>query len=88
MFNCHYKPYLERQAADAAELRRDEAVRIPCTLDYSQLQLSAEDREKLEQARPETLAQAQRISGVTPAALMLLLQHIRRRQGSRRERSA
>ena len=88
VFNCHYKPYLERQAADAAELRRDEAVRIPCTLDYSQLQLSAEDREKLEQARPETLAQAQRISGVTPAALMLLLQHIRRRQGSRRERSA
>ena len=80
VYNCHYRPYLQRQAADAAALGRDEAVRIPPSLDYSQMQLSAEDREKLEQIRPTTLAQAQRISGVTPAALLVLLQHIRRRQ--------
>lgn len=84
VFNCHYRPYLDRQTAQAAELQRDEAVRIPATIDYSELQLSTEDREKLEDARPETLAQAQRISGVTPAALVLLLQHMRRRHGPRK----
>ena len=79
-YNCHYRPYLQRQAADAEELLRDHAVNIPRNMDYSVLQLSAEDREKLEDYRPETLAQAQRISGVTPAAMMMLLQYLRRRQ--------
>jgi len=78
--NCHYRPYLQRQAADAEELLRDHAVNIPRNMDYSVLQLSAEDKEKLEARRPETLAQAQKISGVTPAAMMMLLQHLRRRQ--------
>ncbi len=44
------------------------------------MQLSAEDREKLGAARPATIAAAQRIPGVTPAALLLLLQHVRRRE--------
>ena len=63
-----------------AELRRDEALRIPDSLDYSQMQLSAEDREKLSAHRPASLAQAQRIPGVTPSALLMLLQHVRKRQ--------
>lgn len=63
-----------------ADLRRDEALRIPDSLDYSKMQLSAEDREKLSAARPASLAAAQRISGVTPAALLMLLQHVRKRQ--------
>jgi tRNA uridine 5-carboxymethylaminomethyl modification enzyme len=84
-YNCHYRPYLQRQAADAEELVRDHLVNIPRNMDYSVLQLSAEDREKLESSRPETLAQAQRISGVTPAAMMMLLQHLRRRQQQERK---
>lgn len=80
VFNCHYRPYLKRMEAEVAELRRDEALRIPPTLDYSALQLSAEDREKLQESRPASLAAAQRIPGVTPAALIMLLQHVRKRQ--------
>jgi tRNA uridine 5-carboxymethylaminomethyl modification enzyme len=80
VYNCHYRPYLVRQEAEAAELRREEAVAIPRDLDYAELQLSAEDREKLGEARPASLAQAQRIPGVTPAALVLLLQHLRARE--------
>lgn len=81
LFNCHYRPYLQRQAADAEDLHRDERIIIPADIDYSSLQLSAEDREKLEQARPSTLAAAQRISGVTPVAIILLLQHLKRHGG-------
>lgn len=80
--NCHYRPYLRRQLQEAAELRRDEGVPIPDDLDWDALQLSAEDREKLTEARPASLAQAQRLPGVTPAALVLLLQHLRTRQKS------
>jgi tRNA uridine 5-carboxymethylaminomethyl modification enzyme len=61
------------------QLARDEALELPGDLDYQALQLSAEDREKLSAARPASLAHAQRIPGVTPAALLLLLQHVRRR---------
>lgn len=88
-------PYLEKMEAEVAELRRDEALLIPEWLDYSALQLSAEDREKLTAARPTSLAAAQRIPGVTPSALLLLLQHVRKRQpregggdGSRRSSAA
>lgn len=78
--NCHYRPYLRKMEAEVAELRRDEALRIPEGLDYGALQLSAEDREKLSAARPASLAAAMRIPGVTPTALLLLLQHVRKRQ--------
>jgi tRNA uridine 5-carboxymethylaminomethyl modification enzyme len=87
VFNCHYRPYLAKMEAEVAELRRDEALRIPPGLDYSTLQLSAEDREKLAAAQPASLAAAQRIPGVTPSALMLLLQHVRKRQPRDRSNS-
>ncbi|WP_068310853.1 tRNA uridine-5-carboxymethylaminomethyl(34) synthesis enzyme MnmG [Polycladidibacter hongkongensis] len=74
-----YAVYLERQAADVEALRRDEELRIPASLDYNRLAgLSNELRQKLEAVRPATIGQASRIDGITPAALTLLLSHIRR----------
>ena len=84
VFNVYYRPYMKRQETQAAELLREEAVRIPHDLDYSVLQLSEEDREKLRKEKPKNLAAARKISGVTPAALVLLLQHIRKMQSVKR----
>ncbi|KAK9834334.1 hypothetical protein WJX81_007990 [Elliptochloris bilobata] len=75
VYDCHYRPYTQRQAAEAAELAAGEALELPPDLDYVALQLSAEDTEKLAAVRPATLAAAQRIPGVTPTALLLLLAH-------------
>ncbi|WP_150494883.1 tRNA uridine-5-carboxymethylaminomethyl(34) synthesis enzyme MnmG [Roseibium aquae] len=78
-----YAVYLHRQAADIAALKKDEALRIPSDFDYASLTgLSNEVRQKFETVRPGTLAQASRIDGVTPAALTLLLSHLKRRMGS------
>ena len=82
-----YAVYLDRQNADIAAFRRDEAVRLPAGLDYAAISgLSNEMRTKLETVRPGTLGQAARIEGVTPAALTLLAAHARRgeRTGSAR----
>jgi tRNA uridine 5-carboxymethylaminomethyl modification enzyme len=77
-----YAVYLDRQAADVAAFRRDEALCLPEDLDFSRLPgLSNEVRQKLEAVRPRTLGQAGRIDGITPAALTLLAAHIRRRLG-------
>ncbi|HUZ13160.1 MAG TPA: tRNA uridine-5-carboxymethylaminomethyl(34) synthesis enzyme MnmG [Caulobacteraceae bacterium] len=74
-----YAAYLERQDADVAEFRRDEALQLPGGLDYSRVGgLSSEARERLSQVRPATLGQASRIEGVTPGALTALLAHVRR----------
>ena len=74
-----YAVYLDRQQADIAAFRRDEAVRLPAHLDYGRISgLSNEMRMKLETVRPGTLGQAARIEGVTPAALTLLAAHARR----------
>lgn len=76
-----YANYVERQRQDVDALRRDEARRIPRGFEYRDIQgLSAELRDKLEAARPETLAQAGRIEGMTPAALMILLARLRQRE--------
>ena len=76
---CYYAPYLERQRRDVADLRKDEAMALPRELDYDSVgSLSAEDREKLSDAKPENIAAASRISGVTPAALVALMRHVRR----------
>ncbi len=77
--DARYAGYLERQARDIAAFRRDEALLLPETLDYVAVgSLSAEIRGKLAAARPATLGAAARISGVTPAALVALLQYVRR----------
>ncbi|MEW6437360.1 MAG: tRNA uridine-5-carboxymethylaminomethyl(34) synthesis enzyme MnmG [Pseudomonadota bacterium] len=74
--DAKYAVYLERQAADIASFRRDEALRIPESLDYRAISgLSAELRDKLIAIRPQTLGQAGRIEGITPAALTLLAAH-------------
>jgi len=69
-----YASYIERQEADVSAFRRDEALALPDPLPFAQLPgLSNEMREILARARPETLGQAARLPGVTPAALTLLL---------------
>ena len=76
-----YAGYLDRQEADILAFRRDEALDLPAGLDYGAIgALSAECRAKLESIRPATLGQAGRIPGMTPAALMALLRHVRRRE--------
>jgi tRNA uridine 5-carboxymethylaminomethyl modification enzyme len=73
-----YAAYLRRQDEDVAQLRRDEAVSIPADFDYSAIpSLSAEVRQKLVQHRPTSIAQAGRIEGVTPAALLTLLARVK-----------
>jgi tRNA uridine 5-carboxymethylaminomethyl modification enzyme len=77
--DARYAVYLERQKADIAAFRRDEALEIPQSLDFSDVGgLSNEVREKLAQVRPRTLGQAARIPGMTPAALTALLGHVHR----------
>jgi tRNA uridine 5-carboxymethylaminomethyl modification enzyme len=77
--DAKYNVYLGRQAADIASFRRDEALELPDDIDYAGLKgLSNEARQKLAALRPRTIGQAGRIDGVTPAALTLLLAHIRR----------
>ncbi len=85
--DAKYAVYLDRQAADVAAYRRDEAVELPDDLDYSVLPgLSNEARQKLQTRRPRTIGQASQIDGMTPAALTLLVAHLRRkpRQGGTR----
>lgn len=79
--DARYAAYLRRQDEDVAQLKRDEAIRIPSDFDYSGIpSLSAEVRQKLVQHRPATLAQAGRIEGVTPAALLTLLARLKTRR--------
>lgn len=74
-----YHGYIERQGEQIARQRARDTTPIPATLDYSRVRgLSAEVREKLSRHRPESIGQAGRISGVTPAALSLLLVHLER----------
>ncbi len=78
--DARYAGYLDRQRQDISAYRRDEALSLPDDLDYGLIgSLSNEVRQKLQAHRPATLGQAARISGVTPAALVALLKHVRRR---------
>ncbi len=84
--DARYDVYLRRQDADIAAFRKDEAIAIPSAIDYPAIAgLSTELRQKLEAARPASLAQAARIDGMTPAALMLILAHVKK---PRQRRSA
>jgi tRNA uridine 5-carboxymethylaminomethyl modification enzyme len=76
--DTRYTGYLHRQDADIRAFRRDEALRLPLDLNYDLVGgLSNEARQKLAITRPQTLGAAQRISGVTPAAVIALLRHVR-----------
>jgi tRNA uridine 5-carboxymethylaminomethyl modification enzyme len=78
-----YAVYLERQAADIAAYRRDEAVELASDLDFQSLQgLSNEIKAKLAKVQPQTLGQAARIEGMTPAAITLLAGHARKARRS------
>lgn len=76
-----YAGYLERQDADIRAFRRDEALSLPDDLDPAEIgSLSAEIRDILGRARPRTLGQAARLPGVTPAATLALLRHVKTRE--------
>jgi tRNA uridine 5-carboxymethylaminomethyl modification enzyme len=78
--DAKYAVYLDRQAADVAAFRRDESLELVEDLDYAALRgLSTEVRQKLASIRPRTIGQAGRIDGITPAALTLLVAHVRRK---------
>ena len=77
--DAKYAVYLSRQAADVESYRRDESVALPDDIDYAALHgLSNEVRNKLQTHRPRTIGHAGRIDGITPAALTLLVAHLRR----------
>jgi tRNA uridine 5-carboxymethylaminomethyl modification enzyme len=77
--DAKYAVYLDRQAEDVARFRRDEALNLPDGIDYESIPgLSSELRQKLGAVRPRTLGQADRIDGMTPAALALVAVHARR----------
>ncbi|MBF8223598.1 tRNA uridine-5-carboxymethylaminomethyl(34) synthesis enzyme MnmG [Halomonas sp. 328] len=74
-----YQGYIDRQQAEIDKLKRFEGTRLPADLDFDRVEgLSNEIRQKLSEARPATLAQAGRISGVTPAAVSILLIHLKK----------
>jgi tRNA uridine 5-carboxymethylaminomethyl modification enzyme len=74
-----YAGYIGKQADDVARTAHFEHLKLPADLDYAQVKaLSFEVRQKLSRHRPETLGQASRISGVTPAAISLLLVHLKK----------
>jgi tRNA uridine 5-carboxymethylaminomethyl modification enzyme len=78
--NALYAGYMGRQEADIEAFRKDEALLLPDTLDYEQIgSLSHEVRERLKQVRPTTLGAASRIPGVTPAAVIALLRHVKKK---------
>jgi tRNA uridine 5-carboxymethylaminomethyl modification enzyme len=82
--DAQYAGYLDRQEADVVAFRREEGLRIPDDLDYSAVKgLATEAGQKLDSIRPATLGQAARIDGVTPAALTLVLAHIRAKAAAR-----
>jgi tRNA uridine 5-carboxymethylaminomethyl modification enzyme len=77
--DAKYAVYLDRQTADIEAYRRDERFALPEQLDYAALPgLSHEIRQKLQALKPRTIGQAGRIDGITPAALTLLVAHVKR----------
>jgi len=74
-----YEGYIERQKQEIRRRQESESVVLPCELDYREVRgLSHEVQQLLNRHRPETIGQASRISGITPAAVSLLLVHLKR----------
>ena len=79
--DARYAVYVDRQEADVARIRRDDLVIVPRGTDFARIPgLSNEMAERLLNARPETLGQASRVRGISPAALTALLAWLRRQQ--------
>jgi len=79
--DCRYAGYVGRQQADIDALRRDEAAVIPPHTDFSAVGgLSAESQDILQKYQPETIGQANRLPGLTPAAVVAVLRHVKRQQ--------
>ena len=77
--DAHYMGYLHRQSKDIRSFQKDESVLIPDNIKYDCLSgLSNEIKSKLIKVKPKTLGQAIRIDGVTPAAVIILLSHIKK----------
>ncbi len=84
---AQYSVYMDRQQSDIAVMEREERLFVPASLDFDAISgLSNELKFKLKQRMPETIAEAQRVEGITPAALALLITHIKKH--SARERAA
>ena len=78
--NSHYKGYLKKQNADIIAFKRDENLIIPENLNYDEFSgLSNEVKSKFKQIKPKTMGQALRIDGITPAAVYILLSHLKRK---------
>ena len=78
--NSHYRGYLKKQKADILAFKRDENLIIPNKINYDTLSgLSNEVKAKFKQVKPHTMGQALRIDGITPAAVYILLSHVKRR---------
>ena len=83
--NARYAVYVKRQELDIASFRKDEGIAIPADFLFAALPgLSTELRQKLERHRPASLGQATRLDGMTPAALMLLLAHLKKGPAAKR----
>jgi len=77
--SAHYSGYLEKQESDIIAFRKDENLIIPTNIDYSKLSgLSNEVKSKFKLIKPKTLGQALRIDGITPAAVYILLSHVKK----------
>ena len=82
--DCRYAGYIERQRADIEALHRDEKILIPADFDYHAVGgLSAEARDVMMRLRPQTIGQANRLPGLTPAAVVAVLRHLKRDEASR-----
>jgi tRNA uridine 5-carboxymethylaminomethyl modification enzyme len=78
--NAHYRGYLKKQKADILAFKRDENLIIPDKINYDSLSgLSNEVKTKFKQIKPKTMGQALRIDGITPAAVYILLSHVKRK---------
>ena len=78
--NAHYRGYLKKQNADILAFKRDENLKIPANVNYNDLSgLSNEAKSKFKRIKPKTMGQALRIDGITPAAVYILLSHVKRK---------
>ena len=78
--NSHYRGYLKKQNADILSFKKDENLKIPENINYDVFSgLSNEVKTKFKKIKPKTLGQALRIDGITPAAVYILLSHVKRK---------